>query len=109
MSTVMTMEWSGFTQDQYNQVMRALDLDKNPAAGNILHTAGFMGGTLHVMDIWESQQAFEKFHKERLTAVLQKVGITSQPKIQFYPVYNIHAPNMEIIRKMGGTALPSAA
>ena len=35
MSTVMSMEWTGITQDQYNQVMRALDLDKNPPAGAI--------------------------------------------------------------------------
>jgi len=30
MSTVMLMEWNGLTQDQYTQVMRTLDLDKNP-------------------------------------------------------------------------------
>jgi len=35
MPTAMLMEWAGVTQDQYNQVMRTLNLDKNPPAGGI--------------------------------------------------------------------------
>jgi hypothetical protein len=109
MATAMLMEWAGLTQDQYNQVMRTLDLDKNPPAGGIFHVAGFTAGTLHVLDIWESQPAFEKFQKDRLAAAVQKAGITSQPKVQFYPIHNIYVPNLEFIRKAGSTSLPSAA
>src|SRR5205809_7441703 len=109
MSTVILMEWTGVTQNQYNQVMRTLDLDKNPPAGAIFHVAGFKAGTLHLLDIWESQQVFEKFQKDRLAAAVQKAGITSQPKVQFYPAHNIYVPNLEFIRKAGSTALPSAA
>src|SRR6185295_2872277 len=103
MSTVMSMEWAGLTQDQYNQVMRNLDLDKTPPAGGIFHVAGFTGGTLRVLDVWESQQAFEKFQKERITPAAQKAGITTQPKVQFYPVHNLYAPNIDAIRKAGST------
>jgi hypothetical protein len=109
MSTVLSMEWSGVTTDQYNQVMRALDLDKNPPAGGIFHVAGITAGTLRVLDIWESQQAFEKFQKDRLNAAVQKAGITTQPKVQLYPVHNLYVPNVDSIRSMGLTALPSAA
>ena len=109
MSTVMFMEWAGVTQDQYNQVMRNLDLDKNPPAGGIFHVAGFTGGTLRVLDVWDSQQAFEKFQKDRITPAVQKAGITTQPKVQFYPVHNLYAPNIEAIRKAGSTSMPSAA
>ena len=107
MSTVMLMEWSGITPDQYNQVMRTLDLDKSPAAGGMFHVAGFAADTLHVLDVWESREAFEKFQKDRLIAAVQKAGITSQPKVQFYPVHNIYVPNLEAIRKAGTTSLPS--
>ena len=109
MSTVMSMEWAGVTQDQYNQVMRTLDLDKNPPAGGILHVAGFTAGMLRVLDIWESQQAFERFQKDRLIAAVQKAGISSQPKVQFYPVHNMYVPNLEAVRKACSTALPSVA
>jgi hypothetical protein len=109
MATAMLMEWAGVTQDQYDQVMRTLNLDKNPPAGGMFHVAGFTSGTLHVLDVWESQQAFEKFQKDRLAAAVQKAGITSQPKVQFYPVHNIYVPNLEFIRKTGSTSLPSVA
>jgi len=74
----------------YNQVIRNLDLDKNPPSGWIFHVAIFSIGTLCMLDRWESQQAFEKFKKVRFTAAVQKAGITSQPKVQSYPVHNIH-------------------
>ena len=109
MSTVMLMEWTGVTQDQYKQVMRTLDLDKKLPEGGIFHVAGFTAGALHVLDIWDSQQAFEKFQKDRLNPAVQKAGITSPPKVQFYPVYNIYAPNLEAIRKAGSSSLPSGA
>ena len=109
MSTVMSMEWSGMTPDQYNQVMQALDFDNKPPSGGVFHVAGFMGNTMRVLDIWDSQQAFEKFQKDRLTPALQKVGITSQPKVQFFPVHNIYTPNIEMIRKAGASSMPSAA
>lgn len=109
MSTVMLMEWTGVTQDQYNQVLRALDMDKTPPSGGILHVAGFSGGTLRVLDLWESQQAFEKFQRERLNMAVQKAGITTQPRTQFYPVHNIYVPNLEMIRKSGSSAMPTAA
>jgi hypothetical protein len=109
MPIVMSMEWTGVTQDQYNQVMRHLDLDNNPASGGIFHIAGFMSGTLRVIDIWESQQAFEKFQRERLTAAVQKAAISAQPKIQFYPLYNIYAPDLKTIQRTGASSMPTAA
>ena len=51
MPTVMSMEWPGVTQDQYNQVMRALELDKTPPSGCILHMAGFNSGTLGIPNV----------------------------------------------------------
>jgi heme-degrading monooxygenase HmoA len=62
-----------------------------------------------LLDVWESQQAFESFQKDRLNAAVQKAGIASQPKAQFYPVHNIYVPNLEVIRKAGSTSLPPTA
>ena len=108
MATVMSMEWPGVTQEQYDRVMSNLGLDKNPPTGGIFHVAGFTGGSLRVLDVWESQQAFERFQNDRLTAAVQKAGITTQPKVQFYPVHNIYAPNIEMIKKVGASSLPLA-
>ncbi len=109
MATVMLMEWPGVTPEQYNRVMSNLGLDKNPPAGAVFHVAGFTGGSARIVDIWDSQQAFERFQKDRLTAAVQKAGITGQPKVQFYPVHNLFAPNIEEIRKAGASSMPVTA
>lgn len=106
MATVMLMEWPGVTEEQYNRVMSNLGLDANPPAGGICHVAGFIGGSLRVLDIWDSQQAFERFQQDRLTAAVQKAGITGQPKVQFFPVHNLYAPNVDTISKAGASSLP---
>ena len=106
MATVMLMEWPGMTQEQYNRVMSNLGLDTNPPAGAIFHVAGFTAGSLRVLDIWDSQQAFERFQQDRLTPAVQKAGIAGQPKVQFFPVHNLYTPNIETIRKAGASSLP---
>jgi hypothetical protein len=108
MATVMLMEWPGVSPDQYSRVMSNLGLDTNPPTGAMFHVAGFTGGSLRVLDIWDSQQAFERFQRDRLTQAVQKAGITGQPKVQYFPVHNIYTPNIEAIRKAGVSSLPAA-
>ena len=109
MATTMYMEWPGVTQEQYNRVMNLLGLDANPPKGGIFHVAGFSGGALRVIDIWESQQDFERFQKDRLATAVQKAGITSQPRVEFFPTHNIYAPNIEAVTRLGRTSQPVAA
>src|SRR5947207_15656337 len=104
MSTVMLMEWAGVTQKEYDQVMRTLDLDKNPGAGGIFHVAGFTAGMLHVLDVWDAHEAFEKVHKDRLAPDVEQAGITAQPRVQFFPLHNIYVPNLDVIRKAGSSS-----
>src|SRR5262245_60478008 len=86
MPTVMLMEWPEVSKEQYNSVIGALGLDAKPPAGGMFHVAGFTGGTLRVLDIWDSQQTFERFQQERLMGAVQKAGIKGQPNVQFFPV-----------------------
>ena len=107
MTTVMLMEWSGITPEQYKSVMTHLKLDTTPPRGAIFHVAGFTGGTMRVLDLWDSQQAFETFQKERLEAAVKAAGITTQPtKVEFFDAHNIYAPSMEFIRKAGASSIP---
>ncbi len=104
--TIMQMEWSGVTEKQYHDIFTALGLDHNPPSGGILHVAGFSGGTLRVLDVWGSQGEFEKFQHDRLMHAVQHAGIHTQPKVQFYPLHNIYAPNLEEIRRAGASSMP---
>jgi hypothetical protein len=107
MATVMLMEWKGITPEQYNNVMKHLGLDAKPPKGGIFHVAGFSGGSVRVLDLWESQQLFETFQKERLAAAVEAAGIKTQPtSIQFFPAHNVYTPNLDAIRKAGASSMP---
>ena len=49
-----------------------------------------------MLDIWESQEAFEKFQK---TVHGRAEGTDHHSaEVQFYAAYNIDLPNLEVIR-----------
>ena len=48
----------------------------------------------HVLDLWDSQAAFERFTQERLMPGVQKIGIKGQPKVEFHEARAVFAPNV---------------
>ena len=92
MATVMEMKWSSITRDDYDRAREAVNWEDDPAEGGIFHVAWFEDG-LRVLDVWESQQAFERFANERLMPKLQELGIGSdQPQIEFHEAHTYFAP-----------------
>ena len=68
------------TPDQYDAVDSALDPKGNPPDGLIAHTARFDGGTLRVLDIWESPEAFGAFAESRLgPTIAETLGDDAPP------------------------------
>ncbi len=84
MAIVMQMEWPGVTRADYDSVMDALGLDASPPEGALFHVAGGDGAAWHVIDVWESEEACNRFG-EVLVPILQEVGIDDQP--QRYPTH----------------------
>jgi hypothetical protein len=106
MKAAVLMEWQGVTEQQYDQVMALLGLDSNPPAGGSFHAAGLTKDGLIVFDIWDSQQAFEKFQRDRLNAAVKTVGLTSPPQVRLIPIHNLYTPNIEALRQAGASSLP---
>ena len=106
MAVVMTMEWPGVTQENYQAVLKELQLDVNPAKGLLFHVAAFVQGGMRVTDVWESAQAFQTFSEQRIMSAVKKVGITSQPKVEIHPASNIYVPAMSTIGSLGASSLP---
>ena len=92
MATVMSMRWQGVTQEQYDAVMDRLGLDDDPPSGGRIHIAGFDGSAMRVVDVWDSQDAFESFMGSRLQGVIQEVGIEGEPQVEYYEAHNAWAP-----------------
>ena len=56
----------------YEAVQTALNLDENPAAGGLVHTAGFdeEAGVFRILDVWESEEAWDAFWNDRLLPIV---------------------------------------
>jgi hypothetical protein len=66
----------GMTAKQYDQVWDELrKAGQEQPSGLIHHVGGQQGNNWVVVDVWESEEHFNKFG-ETLTPILKKVGVT---------------------------------
>ena len=63
------------TEQQADAILRELGLRDRPAPGQIIHVEGMVDGTIRVVDVWESEQAFGQFFQEQLTPAFQRAGV----------------------------------
>ena len=94
MATVMSMHWPEVTKQQYEQVRADVKWETNHPAGAKFHVAWWASDGFHVLDLWDSREQFERFVQDRLTAGVQRAGITSQPNVEFSEAHAIFAPNV---------------
>ena len=76
----------GMTAEHFDQTwdeLRKAGLEH--PSGLIHHVAGQQGNNWVVVDVWESEELFNKFG-ETLTPILKKVGVTPVPPV-ITPVY----------------------
>ncbi len=80
------------TADQYDAIDKAVDVRGNPPDGFIAHSAEDRDGTMHIVDIWESADAFGAFAQSRLgPAVAQVMGDDAPPpEPQFTELHNAY-------------------
>jgi hypothetical protein len=64
MAIGLLMEFPGMGQEQYDAVMEELNLGGRMPSGGITHAAGPTEGGWRVVDVWESQEAFDVFFRE---------------------------------------------
>jgi hypothetical protein len=59
-----------------------------------LHVCGFTDDGMHILDVWDSEQAFNAFFEERVAPAVQAVGIAGQPDVEFFPMHGVFAPGL---------------
>ncbi|HEV7585020.1 MAG TPA: hypothetical protein VGO14_04495 [Solirubrobacteraceae bacterium] len=63
-----------FSPEQYDEVIRRLEAaGQGSPAGRSYHCAFKGSGGVHVFDVWDSQESFEKFG-ETLVPIMSEVG-----------------------------------
>ena len=79
-----------FTQEQYEETVRKLTGGKSrvespadfPVEGLLAHIAGQGESTFRVVDVWESEEALNRF-AEIVIPILREVGVEGDPEV--YP------------------------
>ena len=99
MAIGLVMTFDGVTKEHYESVMGPHGLDlKSPEhttggddwpTGILAHWAGPTPTGWCVVDVWESQQAFDDFFAARLGPAMQKHDVP-QPNVTPFEVYNSH-------------------
>jgi quinol monooxygenase YgiN len=88
MAICLIFDNPGVTQAQYDQVRNEVAPGNKPPPGMLYHVAGpIENGDWRVIEVWESQEAVDRFFKEKLGQALQKANISGQP--QTFQVHNI--------------------
>ena len=87
MAIALLFEGPGITQSQYDQARQEVSPDNRLPAGALYHVAGPTANGWRVVEVWESQEAIDRFFAEKLGAALARAGIDIQP--QLFQVHNI--------------------
>jgi len=94
MATVMLMHWPEVSREQYEQARREIDWEGQVPQGAKFHVAWFGDDGLHVLDLWDSAEDFQRFAEQRLAPGVQKIGIQGQPQVEFAEAAAVFAPNV---------------
>jgi len=73
MAIVRIQETPADSMDTYDKVNETMGVEQNPPEGMIVHTAGLADGKMIIADVWESQEAFDRFSEERLMPAIREV------------------------------------
>lgn len=91
MAVVVTGDLPGGTAKLDEEMRQRLNLGQNPPAGALMRLAGPTEGGWRVMSVWESQDAFDRFRRERLEPAFKEAGLTPPP-FQFWAAESVFVP-----------------
>jgi hypothetical protein len=91
MAIAFLLEWPGVTPEQYDAVIRDLDLHDKVSPGQLYHAAGPVENGWRIVDVWESPERFQAFLTSRLLPTLERHDIGA-PQASPWPVYHTLTP-----------------
>jgi hypothetical protein len=95
MAVGIRLKFDGGTQENYDAAHAVMEVDTDPPAGMIVHSAGPIEGGWGVVDFWESRDAFDTFVDQRLMPRLQGLGdrgFPNPPDVKQFEVHNLEMP-----------------
>jgi len=90
---VLLLKWEGFTKEMYEEVRKQVNFEGDVPKGLVVHTVTFDDKGARVTDVWESEEDFNNFGRERLMPVTGKLT-EIEPDIEVYPLHALFIPGM---------------
>jgi hypothetical protein len=54
----------------------------------IFHWVAKTENGFRVVDVWESQEAFDRFAEEKIIPLFREVGVVLSPEIRYFEIHN---------------------
>ncbi|MDQ3839236.1 MAG: hypothetical protein M3297_08210 [Thermoproteota archaeon] len=92
MAILALFKADNITKEMYESIRKEVDWEHKHPTGVILHAAAFenSGNTIHVADVWESEQDLNNFISSRLMPVIEKVK-APQPSVEVFQINDVSA------------------
>jgi hypothetical protein len=87
MAVVVQGQGKGLGPAEYDALLEAVDWESRPAPGGIFHIAWFDDSGLRFVDVWESEEHWQTFARERLMPALARFGVDEPPPYTALPVH----------------------
>lgn len=89
MAIAAQIDFKGATLDQYDQALAKMGMSHGGPGGpgGLFHWMMKTDDGIRATDVWESQEAFDRFAQERMGPITRELGFPP-PQIQIFEVHN---------------------
>lgn len=95
MPIALLISWHGVTRDRYDAVRNLVDWEGNIPERELAHLATVDLDGMRIVDLWETEEAFDAFLENRLKPAVERLGIAIASDVRQLPVHAIFAPGFE--------------
>lgn len=87
MAILVESHWTGIGLAEYDAARRRVAWESAPPPGGLLHAMSLTADGVRAIDIWETQDAFERYVAERLLPAVQELGIPGAPQVTIWTLH----------------------
>ncbi|MBT2384660.1 hypothetical protein [Streptomyces sp. ISL-11] len=87
MAVAVTVHWADVRPEQYDALQERIRWEEKAPDGAVMHAAWFASDGIHVVDVWEDKEKFERFIREDIMPAAGELGMQGEPEVQIFPLH----------------------
>jgi hypothetical protein len=102
---VAVIDILGLTAEEYDAILRKMDVEQTPAPDIYLHVAAPLDGVagLRVIELWDNKEGLETFIQQRMLPAAAALGVQRETKVTLTPLLNAFVPRLQDMATMPQT------